>query len=220
MKAQPVRNGGSPGGARAERVSHPSAGGIVERGLGGGLRLGDTCGVWTSAPRPGAELGHGSRRRCVLVPYSGSRTADGALEVAASWAGALNADAWVLYVRPWDTSRGGHFYLETRAEARVRAQAGVRRLRGYGATASAVVRDADRAKVAQTIVAEAEALDACFIVLGTSARRALGAALVGSTSLAVARRATRPVILVKAAGKKTRRGPRWMHLGLPGAGGT
>lgn len=105
MKAQSVRNGGSSRGARAERATHSLLVASWSTGLVGGLRLGDTWRAWTSFPHHLAELGHGSRRKCVLVPYGGSRTADGALEVAAPWAGALNADAWVLYVRPWDTSR-------------------------------------------------------------------------------------------------------------------
>ncbi|HSV37972.1 MAG TPA: universal stress protein [Nocardioidaceae bacterium] len=132
----------------------------------------------------------------LLFPYSGSPTADNALDAAAEWAHALRADAWAIYVRAWDTCRGGHYYVETPAEASAVAQVAVNRLRQQGVTTSGVVRDADRAHVARAIVAEAEALDVRLIVLGTRARSVLGTALLGSTSTAVARRASRPVILV------------------------
>ncbi len=156
---------------------------------------------WT-ATTPSIDISKGNPSRSgLLFPYNGSPTADAALDVAADWAHALCADAWVLYVRPWDTSRGGHYYIETRAEASALAQVAVSRLRLRGIAASRVVRDADRARLANAILAEAAALDVRLIVLGARARGALGAALVGSTSTTVARRATRPVILVKGTSK-------------------
>lgn len=168
---------------------------------------------WT-ATTPAIEVSNANPSRSrLLFPYSGSPTADAALDVAADWAHALCADAWVLYVRTWDTSRGGHFYIETRAEASALAQVAVSRLRLRGVTASRVVRDADRARLADAILVEAEALDARLIVLGTRARGVLGAALVGSTSMAVARRASRPVILVK--GISTSAGRRRFHRQRP-----
>jgi nucleotide-binding universal stress UspA family protein len=142
--------------------------------------------------------GGGSDAVSLLFPYSGSPTADAALNVAADWAHALVADVWVLYVRPWDTCRGGHYYVETRYEARAVAQAAMRRLRLRGVPASGVVRDADRELVAGAILAEADAVDARLIVLGTRSRGVVGRALLGSTSAAVARRATRPLIVVEA----------------------
>jgi len=151
---------------------------------------------WT-ATTPRLDAGGDPSWIRILFPYSGTPTAAAALDVAADWAHALRAEAWVLYVRPWDTSRGGHYYVETRAEAHAVTQAAVSRLRRRGVTASGVVRDADRARLVDTILAEAEAVDARLIILGTRARRVLSAALVGSTTLAVARRATGPVILVK-----------------------
>lgn len=153
---------------------------------------------WHSADLCGGTPGNESSPTSLLFPYSGSRTADAALDVAADWAHALFADVWVLYVRPWDTCRGGHYYVETRGEARAVAQAAMRRLRLRGVPASGVVRDADREQVAGSILAEANAVDARLIVLGTRSRGFLSRTLLGSTSAAVARRATRPLILVDA----------------------
>ena len=133
------------------------------------------------------------------MPYSGSPTADAALEVAGYWSSALGAEASVLYVRPRDSCRGGHFYVETRSEARACAELAELRLRRGGVCASTLVRDAERSKVSDTIVAVAEALGASFIVLGTQGRGPLSAALFGSTSSRVTRRARCPVILVKTA---------------------
>ena len=153
---------------------------------------------WHSDARREGGPSDESSRVALLFPYSGSRTADAALDVAAEWAHALFADVWVLYVRTWDTYRGGHYYVETRPEAHAVAQAAMRLLRLRGVPASGVVRDADRERVAGAILAEADAVDARLIVLGTRSRGVLGRTLLGSTSAAVARRATRPMILVEA----------------------
>ena len=134
----------------------------------------------------------------VLVPYNGSKTARAALDEAAECAIALGASAWVLYVRPWDTSRGGHYFVETPAEARAVAAEAVWRLRARGVSASSVMRSADRLRVPHAILAEADTLDVRMIVLGTRTRSAVSTALLGSTSGSVARRATRPVVLVQA----------------------
>ena len=155
--------------------------------------------LWTGWPSATPERDSGgSDRKRILIPYNGTATADGALVVAAELCQLLAAEAWVLYVRPWDPVRGGRIFIESRSEARAVAQAGVGKLHARGGAASAVVRDASRQGIAHTIVTEAEALGASSIVMGTPARRALSAALLGSTSLAVARRSQRPVILVKA----------------------
>ena len=93
-------------------------------------------------------------------------------------------------------------------EARGCAQTAVTQLRRRGVAASAIVRDAKREKVPHAIAAEAERLEVSCIVLRTHARPALGSALLGSTSLAVARSARRPIVLVKAPRKPRRRRPR------------
>jgi nucleotide-binding universal stress UspA family protein len=150
--------------------------------------------------------GTGSSAPRILFPYNGSPTAQAALDVAAEWAHALHAEAWALYVRPCDVSRGGHYYLETRAEARALATEAAARLRGRGVSASGIVRDADRGRIAHAILAQADALDVRVIVLGTRARGNLRAALLGSPSRSVARRSTRSIVLVRAAVVNPRQG--------------
>lgn len=141
----------------------------------------------------------GSRPSRILVPYNGSLTAQRALDVAAELGAGRSAQVWVLYVRPWDVGRGGfRVSMETRAEALGCAQSAANDLRMRSVSASALVRNARRERIARAIIAEAEVLSAGCIVLGTHARRSFLSALLGSTSLAVARHATRPVIMVKA----------------------
>jgi len=135
----------------------------------------------------------------VLVPFCGGRVALAALDVAASWALSHAAGACVLYVRPCDVCRGGHYYVETPHEARAIAEAGARRLRARGVTTCSTVVGAERRLLSAAIVHYAAATDARGIVLGTRAHGLLHSMLVGSTSWAVARRADRPVILVKVS---------------------
>ncbi len=172
---------------------------------------------WTGWPSTTLEADGGrSARRRILVPYNGTRIADGALQVAAEWCELLAAEAWVLYVRPWDPVRGGRIFIETPTDALAVAHAGVAKLRGLGAAASTIVRDASRRGIADTIVAEAETLDATSIVIGSPARRPLMVVLLsGSTSLAVARQSRRPVILVKAPKQARRTSPSHTRPVLP-----
>jgi len=154
-------------------------------------------------------VGFRGRSPRLLAPYSGSSTADAGLDLAADLVIALSAEVWVLYVRTWDPLPGGGrvFFFETPGEARRMAQAAVSHVRRRGASASAVVRDAYRAHIPDVILAESETLNASYIVLGTRVRRALTSALLGSTSLAVARRSSRPVLLIKPATQRHTRRP-------------
>ena len=168
---------------------------------------------WAS-PSPGSE-GDGGDLSRILVPYNGTAVARQALEVATTIALSRTTVVWVLHVRAWDIGTGGiRFCLETKDEAHHCAQTAVTHLRRRGIAASALVRDARREKVPHAIAAEAARLEVGCIVLGTPARRALSSALVGSTSLTVARRATRPIILVKAPAHPRRR--RWRSQRGPG----
>jgi nucleotide-binding universal stress UspA family protein len=145
----------------------------------------------------------GGRTPRLLAPYSGSSTAGAGLDLAANLGVALSAEVWVLYVRTWDPlPGGGRVFFETAGEAGRTAQAAVSHLRRRGASASAVVRDAYRAHISDVILAESETLNASYIVLGTRVRRALTSALLGSTSLVVARRSSRPVLLIKPAAQR------------------
>ena len=155
--------------------------------------------LWVGRPASEAAEGGGSDPFRILLPYNGTAVARKALDVATNLGRGRSAVVWVLYIRPWDIGRGRtRFCLETPDEARQCAQTAVTELRRRGVAASAVVRDARREKVPHAIAAEAQRLDVSCIVLGTHARRALVSALLGSTCLTVARRATHPIILVKA----------------------
>jgi nucleotide-binding universal stress UspA family protein len=144
-----------------------------------------------------------------LVPYNGSAVSRQALHVAAGLGNSRSAIAWILYVRPWDVARTGvRICLETSEEARRCAYTAVAELRRRGVPASGVIRDARRERVGQVIAAEAERLDVGCIVLGTHAHGAWLSALLGSVSRKVARRATRPVILVRAP--HDRQHPGWL----------
>jgi nucleotide-binding universal stress UspA family protein len=167
---------------------------------------------WPSRSQP-ADRG-GSDPFRILLPYNGTAVARQALDVAANLSRGRSAVVWILYVRHWDIDRaGGRFCLETPDEAQLCARTAATELRRRAVAASAVVRDAPRERVPRAIAAEAERLDVSCIVLGAHARRALGSALLGSTSVGVARRATRPVILVKAPKRPrwTRSPWRWMR---------
>lgn len=166
--------------------------------------VGEPATPWTAYPvgelLDGSGGEHGPR---LLVPYSGSATADAGLEMAAEWTRTFGVEVWVLYVRAWDPMPGGgRFFIESPSEARCVVQKAVVWLRRRGVAASGIVRDAYRPHVADVIVAQAERLDARYIVVGTRARRALTAALMGSTSFEVARRATRPVLMVNIPRKR------------------
>jgi nucleotide-binding universal stress UspA family protein len=156
-----------------------------------------------ASTEPGEELERPVRR--VLLPYSGSRTADAALDFVTGSGMLATAEVWVLYVRPYDVDRGGCYYLETPLDACTRAQLAASRLRLAGVACSAIVRDARRDQIASTILAEAAARNVSSIVLATRARGALSVALFGSTSATVARRSWRPVLVVKARPRAAQR---------------
>ena len=167
--------------------------------------------AWETWSSTGPAEAGGDDGKRVLVPYCGTRIADAALEVAADWSRALAAEAWVLYVRPWDALQGhGRVFLDTKPEARALVLKAVTTLRGHGVAASGVVREANRPHIADAIIAEAEALGPCTVVLGTHARGLLGMLVLGSTSHTVARRSSRRVILVRVPPAKTKPQRRWL----------
>jgi nucleotide-binding universal stress UspA family protein len=147
--------------------------------------------------RPDSD-GGGSDPPEVLVPYNGTEVAETALDVAAHLAAGQSAMIWILYVRPWDVTRARtRFCLETSEEAHRCSRGAAIRLRRRGISASAVMRDAPREKVASVIAAEAERLNVGCIVLGTHGHGPLLSVLNGSVTRKVAQRATRPVIQVR-----------------------
>jgi nucleotide-binding universal stress UspA family protein len=158
-------------------------------------------------PRPEEVCGASDRDPLrILFPFNGSRAARAALDAVSEASGKRPAMAWVLYVRPWDVSRGPvRVCLESAEEARQCVQAAVAALRLRGVSASGLVRNAPREHVAEVIVGEAELLDVDCIAMGTSGHRALVGALTGSVPRGVARRATRRVTLLKTTDRPTSR---------------
>jgi len=152
---------------------------------------------WTGWPWAEPQIhGHESGRRRVLVPFSGSPSSLAAIDTIANWCSSIAAEAWVLYVRPWDVTRGSRFTPQSAAEARAVAQHGALLLRGLGVNASSVTRDARREAIGKTIVAEADAVEANSILMGARVRRFPSLPAWGSLSAAVTRRSRRPVLVV------------------------
>jgi nucleotide-binding universal stress UspA family protein len=161
-----------------------------------GRRAGDDL-PWTGWPwsEPKTQ-GPGSGRRRVLVPFSGSPGSVASIGTIADWCSVLGAEAWVLYVRPWDVGRGYRFAWETAAEARAVAQHGALLLRDLGVNASAVTREARREAIVKAIVGEADAVEATSILMSARVRRFPALPALGSLSAAVSRRSRRPVLVV------------------------
>jgi nucleotide-binding universal stress UspA family protein len=83
----------------------------------------------------------------------------------------------------------------TEAAARARADEGAERARGLGLRAEARVR-AQQTTIADAILAEADAVDARAVVMGTRGLTGVKSLLLGSVSHAVLQHADRPVIVV------------------------
>ncbi len=152
---------------------------------------------WTGWPsvKPQTQRPCSGRRR-VLVPFSGSVGSVGCIGTIAEWCSVIGAEAWVLYVRPWDVARGCRFAYESVAEARAVAQRGAQLLRDLGVNASAVTRDARREAIVKAIVGEADAVEATSILMSARVRRFPALPSLGSLSAAVTRRSHRPVLVV------------------------
>lgn len=142
----------------------------------------------------------------IVFCYDGSEGSKRALAAAIEWIKPA-ADAVVLTV--WtpaevQLSRAGSFVVAIPNEGEVDAQeagyaqriaeegAALARERGYNAVAR--VAKANES-VAKTIEEVAEELDAGLIVSGQRGRGAVGSALLGSVSHALAARARRPVLI-------------------------
>ena len=132
----------------------------------------------------------------ILLPYSGSESAEFALEATVQLFGGAACEVHVVHFREWIASRAGPSFVFNPAQARRLADHAALRLRRSGLRASAVVRDSHRSMVPTRIVGEAEDLQADAVVLGARRRRALAAAVLGSVSRQVARLSPRPVVLV------------------------
>jgi|GEM_PF-2308472 len=164
-----------------------------------GARLAEEAAAFLADQRAGEARDdpRGQRAYRILLPYTDSEPAQRALEAAVEWSSLFTAEVWVLHVREWDNyGRGGPSFLETREEAIAVIGHAVERLRGHGLQASGVLQDAPRGRVSSEIVLQACALRADAIVLGSRRRPLISAALFGSVSLGLRRRANCPVVLV------------------------
>lgn len=160
--------------------------------------IGDYLRLQPGEPDGDGPAAGGSRGSSVLLPYSGSPAARGAVDAAIDLAGATGRGVMVLHLRAYDFVRGSRFYSESMAEACATADDGVERLRRGGIRAQATVRGAPRSELAGAIVGEASATEASMIVIGSRHRRRPIGVLQRSLSRAVLQRARCPVLVVPA----------------------
>lgn len=114
-------------------------------------------------------------------------------DVAAEGASQVRA----LHLRVREVSGFGWYSRETKKDASLVADAVTFELRMAGLAAGGGVRYAAVDRVAEAILAEAEAFGADLIVLGRPTRGELLTRLFGSVTLRVTRRASCPVLIVK-----------------------
>jgi nucleotide-binding universal stress UspA family protein len=111
----------------------------------------------------------------------------------------------VLHLRERELSGYAWFSRESRRDASYVAEEAIFELRMAGIAVAGVVRPAVVDRVAEAILAEAEAFDADLIVLGRPRRGELATRLLGGVTMRVLRRSSCPVIV--AARRPARRRP-------------
>ncbi len=146
---------------------------------------------------PPRDTGRPQHKRFLLA-YGGSEPEQQAIATTAWLSSGLDVEVRILHVRVGDVCRGGRLYLETPAEARAVTLDAVARLQSSGVVASGVVCNADRSDIVRVVLDEADQIAASAIVLGRRPRGMLTAALLGSVSRQILRRARCPVVLVNA----------------------
>jgi nucleotide-binding universal stress UspA family protein len=135
----------------------------------------------------------------LLLPYTDSDSGNRALEAVVDLSATFSAEVHVLHLREWECNApGGRWFFETPQEALDVTRDAVERLRKLGVEARGLVRDAPRNHVPSGIVATADEIRACAIVLGARGQEAIAASLLGSVSRGVMRRAVCPVIVVRS----------------------
>lgn len=187
------------GTLRREATGQESAHGVSGTPLpSDGARLAAEAAAYLAdAPREGREAPRGGSNYRLLLPYTHSEPAERALKAAVDLSCLFSAEVWVLHVREWDEfGRGGRSYLESREEAVALVGGALEQLKQHGLTATGVLQDSARGRVPQEIAVKADELRADAIVVGARQRPLLSAALLGSISLGLMRRANCPVIVV------------------------
>ena len=148
----------------------------------------------------------------VVVGFDGSEPAEGALRAVAD----LMGDGPVLVVTVWEPGAAYQLVeppvmapapIDVRTamevddalyeQARQLAQVGADRARALGLDAEALT-VADEVSIAETLVRLAEERHACAIAVGAHGHSAVRQLVLGSTSGAVVRKATCPVLVVRA----------------------
>lgn len=124
----------------------------------------------------------------------GAKRAAGTADVLARLAG---GEVEVLHVREVAQGKAGPLTPETGDEALALVTAVVTRLRDGGVDALGEIQTAPVGQVAARILAEAEARRTSLIVMGSRPMSGIVAALCGSVSRGVLRRATCPVLIVR-----------------------
>jgi nucleotide-binding universal stress UspA family protein len=147
-----------------------------------------------------------------MVAYDGSAEAHAAVSAAVT----LFPQRRLLVITVWErglamamvsasaaavTSPSGSYTAEVvrveRGETERSAKEGAELARDLGATADAIAITQD-AHASKAIVAEADRHDACAIVVGSRGLGRVKAPLLGSTSQALLRHSSRPVLVVKS----------------------
>jgi nucleotide-binding universal stress UspA family protein len=151
-----------------------------------------------------------------VVAFDGSAEAAAAVRAAAS----LFGDRRIVVVSVWEPGlafaaapgydpTGMGYPMPTgeevamldavqRDHATATAEAGARLAQEAGAAAAEAYPVADRVRVADTVAALAEEMQACAVVVGTRGRGAVRSKLLGSTSAELLRCAPCPVVVVRA----------------------
>lgn len=144
----------------------------------------------------------------ILVAIDGSDAAERALEASINLANALQASLRVVYVvDAINISLGAEFpypaeiseAIAKRGQALLGKAAAVASKAGLPVETGLLEIDILGQRVPELIAADAEAWPADLIVIGTHGRRGLSHLFLGSVAEGVARVATRPVMLVRAA---------------------
>jgi nucleotide-binding universal stress UspA family protein len=193
----------------------PSAEAEDGAGVGSEADLLEQVAQFLRRPPERGNARDGITNRAILLPYSGSESAELALETAIQLFSGAACEIRVVHFREWIASKAGPSFLFTLPQARRLAADAALRLRRSGLVASAVVRDSNRSMVPIRIVGEAAAVRADAIVLGARRRRAFSAAVMGGVSRRVVRQSLCPVVLAHPPDAPQRGGRPGVGSGAP-----
>jgi len=226
--SRPVSGERGASGSSSEADGGSCIGYIMTRGGPGDRR--SSCSARAAWPRPVKNLASRATaafrlRAVILVCYDGSPDAQSAVESA----GRLFGQQRTTILTVWESvvhvmARGGATTALAAAEsdsdridaaserdARARAEDAAEHARRAGLDAEPRVAEAQTG-IAQAILAEADAVDADVIVLGTRGLHGLKSVLLGSVSHEVLHESSRPVMVIPssevAAERESHRGAR------------